>query len=539
MLVPTPAASRRPLLLLFLLILAARPLRAQHDHAPSDGQIVGQVDFRSDCAAEVEPRVDRAVAMLHSFWFDAAEQEFAAIADADPDCVAAHWGLAMTRMGNPMTRALPTVEALAAGREAAEAARGAAEGRTARERLYADAVHAYYREQDADFSDRMGAHLAGMRAVHDIHPEDSEAAIFLGRAMVALAPPEDLSYTQQLAAAELLLPLFERLPDHPGLAHYLIHAYDAPALADRGREAARAYAGIAPAAPHALHMPSHIFTRLGDWKESIETNARSARAEPDSNAAVHPMDYLVYAHLQLGQDLAARGVVDRAVQNSDRYYGGLLGYNFTAMPARLALERGDWASAASLRLPVDALPYVEAVTRFARAIGAARSGDAAAAEAEIQALVRLEETLRQAGDSYWATVVEAQRLAGEAWAAHARGDGADTAVALATRAVEVEERVEKHPVTPGPILPARELLGDMLLLLDRPVAALEAYERTLQREPRRTRTLHGAARAATAAGSTDRAREHYQALLTIMAEADPDRPEPVEARAYLASTVPD
>ena len=381
----------------------------------------------------------------------------------------------------------------------------------------------------------MGAHGAGMRALHEIHPEDVEATIFLGRAMVALAPPEDLTYGQQLGAAELLLPLFESMPEHPGLAHYLIHAFDAPALADRGRQVARAYAGIAPAAPHALHMPSHIFTRLGDWNESIETNARSARAEPDSNAAVHPMDYLVYAHLQLGQDASARRVVERAVQNPDRYYGGLLGYNFTAMPARLALERGDWAAAASLRLPVGALPYVEAVTRFARALGAARSGDVSAAETEIAALAALEETLRGSGDSYWSTVVEAQRLAAEAWTAHARGDGADAALALATRAAEVEEQVEKHPVTPGPILPSRELLGDMLLLLDRPVAALEAYEQTLTREPNRARTLHGAARAAAAAGEADRARAHYQALLALMSEADPDRPEPTQARDYLAS----
>ena len=533
---PAPVANRRLLLPLGLLLLStAGLLQAQHDHPPAGGPIVGQVDFNSGCAPPVAPQVNRAVAMLHSFWFEAAEREFTAVAAADPACVAAHWGLAMTLMGNPMTRALPSAEALAAGRVAAEAALRAAEERTPRERRYAEAVHAYYQEPDATFAERMSAHAAAMQALHDLHPDDTEAAIFLGRAMVALAPPEDLTYSRQLAAADLLLPLFERLPDHPGLAHYLIHAFDAPALADRGREAARAYAGIAPAAPHALHMPSHIFTRLGDWEESIDANARSARAEPDSNAAVHPMDYLVYAHLQLGQDAVARNLVERAVQNPDRYYSGLLGYNFTAMPARLALERSDWTSAAALRLPVNALPYVEAVTRFARALGASRSGDVAGAEAEIDALASLEETLRQSGDNYWATVVEAQRLAAEAWTAQARGDGVEAAAALATQAAEVEERVEKHPVTPGPILPARELLGDMLLLADRPADALEAYEQTLEREPNRARALHGAARAAAASGQTERAREHYRALLALMAAADPDRPEPPAAREFLAA----
>jgi tetratricopeptide (TPR) repeat protein len=380
----------------------------------------------------------------------------------------------------------------------------------------------------------MRAHEQALAALHGMHPEDPEATIFYARAIVANAPPADLTFARQLAGAELLQPLFDRNPDHPGLAHYLIHAYDAPALAGRGRTAAISYAEIAPSAPHALHMPSHIFTRLGDWQESIETNTRSARAEPDSNGAVHPMDYMVYAHLQLGRDAAARRVVERAVQNPDRFYGGLLGYNFTAMPARLALERSAWAEAAALRLPVGALPYVEAITRFARAVGAARDGKPDAAQADIEALTRLEAALREQNDSYWATVVGAQRLAAEAWTAHARGDDAN-ALRLAGEAAEQEESIEKHPVTPGPLLPARELEGDLLLELDQPPEALEAYEKTLAREPRRARALFGAARAAERAGQAEKARAHYTALLELMAEADADRPEPGEARRYLAA----
>lgn len=520
-----------------LLVLFNVPVAGaqEHDHPAGDPETLGTVTFASSCAAEVADELNRAVAMLHSFWFTVAEEAFRQLTEADPTCAMAHWGLAMTLMGNPMTRAVPPEDALRAGLEAAEEAHRLAASQSHREQMYADAVVAYYSgPADRDFGSRITAQEEALAALYAAHPEDHEAAIFYGRAMIANSPPDDLTFARQLAAAEMMQPLFDAQPDHPGLAHYLIHAYDAPALAARGRDAARAYAEIAPSAPHALHMPSHIFTRLGDWHESIETNARSARAEPDSNAAVHPMDYLVYAHLQLGQDEAARQVVERAVQNPDRFYAGLLGYNFTAMPARFALERNDWAAAASLRVPVDALPFVEGVTRFARTIGAARSGNPDAAQVDLAVLAQLESTLRERGDSYWATVVQAQRLAGEAWVAHALGDD-EAALRLAREAAEVEESVEKHPVTPGPILPARELEGDLLLELDRPAEALSAYEITLQREPNRARTLFGAARAAEAAGNVERARAHYTALRTLMEEADATRPEPREADRFLAS----
>ncbi|MBW3572531.1 MAG: hypothetical protein KY467_15625, partial [Gemmatimonadetes bacterium] len=352
-----------------LALLAATPAGAQ-DHAHAAHGDVGRVHFPTSCSAAAQPAFERGVAMLHSFWFDQALRTFQQAAAADPGCAMAHWGVAMTLLGNPFTGASPAEGEL---REALAAARAAVAGaRTARERGYAEAVLALYHDYPSvDHRTRLRAHEEAMRGVHQAHPEDPEAAIFYARAVIANAPPADLTFARQLYAARLLEPLFRARPDHPGLAHYTIHAYDAPPIAGQGLDAARRYADIAPAAPHALHMPSHIFTRLGHWDESIETNRRSAAAEPDSNAAVHPNDYMVYAYLQQGRDAAAERVVRRAVQNTDRFYSSILGYNYVAMPARLALERGRWEDAAALPLSAGAPPHVEAITRFARAIGAA------------------------------------------------------------------------------------------------------------------------------------------------------------------------
>jgi tetratricopeptide (TPR) repeat protein len=522
---------------LALLIFVTSPEigSAQDHHHPADSSAaIGQVEFATTCAPAVAERMEQAVAMLHSFWFAESVRAFREIAAADPACAMAHWGIAMTEMGNPMARVMPSAEAMLTGLAASERARDLAQSQSHREQMYAATVLAYFSGAERDHGARMAAHEEALAALHRAHPEDAEATIFYARAVVANAPPTDLNFSRQRAGAELILPLFEANRDHPGLAHYIIHAFDAPALASLGVDAAFAYAEIAPAAPHALHMPSHIFTRLGYWKESIETNSRSAAAEPDPNAAVHPMDYMVYAYLQLGMDSAAKEVVDRAVQNSDRYYGGALGYNFVAMPARYALERGAWREAAGLRLPVNALPHVEAITHFARAVGSARSGDAGAAASAIEALAKLQTTLEDQGDSYWATIVAAQRLAAEAWVSHARGDE-QGALRLAERAAALEETVEKHPVTPGPILPARELLGDLLLEVGRSADAFVAYETTLKREPNRARTLFGAARAAELAGDGAAARRHYTALLELMREADASRTEAQAARAFLNS----
>lgn len=505
-----------------------------HHHPVRDAGGVGRVEFETSCAAAVRPDFERGVAMLHSFWFEAAEGVFDEVLTKDPSCAMAHWGRAMTLMGNPMTQASPVPEILEQGAAAARRAVELAAQASRREQLFAAAAAAFYEgHAERSHAERSAAMERAWEALHAAYPDDEEAAIFYARTLVANASPADMTFERQLRAARIMEPLLEHQVRHPGLTHYLIHAYDAPQLADRGLRAALAYAEIAPDAPHALHMPSHIFTRLGYWDESIETNMRSARAEPDSNGAVHPMDYMVYAYLQQGRDADAHAVVARAVQNPDRFYGGLLGYNFTAMPARYALERGAWDEAAELRVPVRALPYVEAVSRFARGVGAARgsAGPAAAAE-EAAALATLVQQLEAAGSRDWATRVRAQQLAASAWVEQARGN-TDAALRLAREAADVEDSVEKHPVMPGPILPARELLGDMLAATGRHREALEAYEQTLEREPRRSRALFGAARAAQQAGDADRAATHYRTLLEVMTQADATRPEPAAARDFL------
>ncbi|HEY7408693.1 MAG TPA: hypothetical protein VH638_10545 [Gemmatimonadaceae bacterium] len=516
-----------------LTVLLASSAAAQHEHHGA-GEVLGRVSFPTSCAAGVQPDIDRAAAMLHSFWFEAAHRAFDAIATTDPACAMAHWGVAMTLWGNPFVRQPIPAERQRTGLAAAERALALASKVSHREQMYIEAVAALWRDADAlDHLARLARHEQAMKALHEAHPDDTEATVFYARAIIANAPPTDLEFKRQLFAATLLEPLFKKQPDHPGLAHYIIHTFDAPQLATHGLSAARRYAAIAPAAPHALHMPSHIFTRLGYWDESIETNRRSAAAEPDSNAAAHPNDYMVYAYLQQGRDGEAARVVARSRDVADRYYGGIRDYNAVAMPARYALERSAWKEAARLPVPSKAAAFVVAISRFARAVGAARSGDRTQANAEIAELAALRDSLTARKDTYWATIVEAQRLAAAAWVAHAEGNDAG-AVRLAQQAAQLEETVEKHPVTPGPLLPARELEGDLLMELGRPALALRSYEATLTREPRRARALFGAARAADLSGKTATAREHYGELSRLMDRADASRVERKVAREFLS-----
>jgi tetratricopeptide (TPR) repeat protein len=529
----TIRSVRAGAVLLGTLIGLQQPVLAQeHHHPEGDATKLGRVEFPTSCAPQVTATFERAVAALHSFWFETADAEFGRVLEADPGCAMAYWGRAMTMMGNPMTRAAPPQALFERGREAARRGAELSGSLPERERLFIAAAVAFY-DGGPSHLDRALALEQALERLYRAHPHDREAAVFYGRSLVANADPGDETFARQLRASELMEPLFAEHAEHPGLAHYLIHAYDAPPIAERGLSAARAYAAIAPAAPHALHMPSHIFTRLGYWDESIETNARSAQSEPNPDAAVHPMDYQVYAYLQQGRTGAAREVVERAVQNSDAFYGGQLGYNFAAMPARYALEREAWGEAASLRLPANAAPFVEAVTRFARGVGAARSGDATAAAEEVAQLERLKARLDAAGEREWSVRVDAQRLAAAAWTAWARGER-QAALELADRAADVDEMIEKHPVTPGPLLPARELKADMLMELGRFADAQREYERTLVREPRRARALFGAARAAERHGDADAARQHYALLLDVMEQADAGRPEPEAARRFLA-----
>ncbi len=508
--------------------------------APVDtgsGQL-GRVHFETTCAEAVAPTFDRGVALLHSFWFRAATQTFEAVLAADPECAMAEWGIAMAHWGNPLlTNRRP--EPLARGAAAVERARAIGTD-DPRERAYIDAVAELYRDvEQSDDKTRARHFETKMEGLVNAYPDDTEAAIFYAMALNGTADPADKSYAQLLRAAAILERGFDAQPEHPGIAHYLIHTYAVPALADRPLEAAQVYAGIAPAAPHALHMPSHTFTRLGYWQESIDTNARSAEAALAAGSppeALHALDYMAYAYLQTGRDDAAGDVVERADAVAQQVdwegpYAVAAHYAIAAIPARYALERGDWAGAASLPRYESPVAFVDAIALFARGLGAARGGDAVAAR---KAAAELESARdRLPGTSYWAGQVEIQRTTVLAWAALAEGDP-DTALTTMERAVALEDATDKHAVSPGPIAPARELHGEMLLELGRPEEALGAFQATIEKEPGRFRGLAGAARAAEAAGDEERARQYDRELVALCERATGAlRPELVRARERL------
>jgi tetratricopeptide (TPR) repeat protein len=501
---------------------------------PAHSHGTGTVTFPVSCDAEAQARMNHAVAALHSFWFPEARKLFESVVQADAGCGIAYWGIAMTHFGNPMAGG-SSAEGQAAGWDAAQKAQGAG-GSSERDRAYIAAAVALFQDH-ATLGNRarMLKYEASMKQIVDRFPDDTEAQIFHSIFRVANAPPTDLTFAQQKEAAQVLNRLYRQQPNHPGLAHYIIHALDSPPLAELALDAARQFAGIAPAAPHALHMPSHIFTRLGYWDESIKTNRRAADLEPTPGGKSHPLDYMVYAYLQQGHDDAALAALKEIGGNTTgEYIAGALGsYNALAMPARYALERDDWKSAAALQVAV-ASPTLEAVavTHFAKGLGAARSADVTLAKQQIAALQKIVVDLTARNDPYWPIVVDAQRGAVSAWVALAEGQP-DAAIRLAREAADMEERVEKHPVTPGPLIPARELLGDMLMACKQPAEALAAYESTLKREPNRTRTLLGAARAARAAARNDVARGHYQKVVELMDQKSM-RPGLAEAKAFVS-----
>ena len=381
------------------------------------------------------------------------------------------------------------------------------------------------------------------------YPEDHEAAVFYALALDATALPTDKTYANQKKAGAILEKVFTAQPNHPGVAHYIIHSYDYPPLADRALVAARSYAKIAPAAPHALHMPSHIFIRLGLWQEAIDSNRASAAAAKEYglkafpgrtwNNELHALDYLVYAYLQGAQEQEAKGILDelKVIQKAEPEEGGSA-YAFTAIPARCALERHAWTEAASLTLhpatfPWDRYRWAEANVYFARALGAARSGNTANAQKEVEKLQSLHDTLTEAKQSYWAEQVEIQRRAVAAWLAYAEGKN-EGALQLMRSAADLEDATEKHPVTPGPIVPARELLGELLLELKQPTQALREFEASLSASPNRFNGLSGAARAAQRAGDTEKARSYYAKLVSLSDHGDSTRVELTDARTFLA-----
>lgn len=496
---------------------------------------LGRVSFSNSCTPAAQATFERAVVLLHSFWWQEGEKTFREVLDHDPNCAIATWGLATILIGNPFAAGPTPVQAQQA-KDAIEHGRriGAT---TERERLYIEAVAQYYEHfEESSHGARIKSLSDAFENVTRRFPEDDEAQIFSAIYLRATQDPSEKTFATALKAAAILEAQFKKYPDHPGVAHYLIHSYDYPPIADKGLNAAKRYSEIAPSAPHALHMPSHIFTRVGYWEESIASNLRSesvSKAESEFADQLHAMDYLVYAYLQLARDRDAQRVVGEAPGVRGNEQVRITPYALAAIPARYAIERSEWKEVAQLQVQETRFPYSAALTHFARALGAARSGDPAAAERDVQELARIAEELKLANDTYWALEVEVQHLSGSAWVSYAHGNR-EEALTLMRTAADLEDTSEKAAVSPGRLVPARELLGDMLLESGRPGEALAEYEQSDKRDPNRYRTLFGAGESAAQAGDRDKARRYFSMMME-MAESGDSRPEMEQARRYLVN----
>lgn len=495
----------------------------------------GKVHFQTSCNEVAQRRFDRGMRYQHSFWYGPAREIFEETLKADPECAIAYWGIALSLLSNPHFPAPKenVVEGLAALQKAKTVG-----AKSERERDYIDALLAFYSgDEKTTFGQRVQAYLKAAEAVAARYPDDDEAQIAYAITLNVAASPNDKTYANQLKGTAILEPIFKRQPRHPGVAHYLIHLYDYPPIAEKGLDAAMRYAEIAPAAPHALHMPSHIFTRVGYWKESIAANSRSAKAAREGkefHEQLHAEDYMVYALLQLAQDKEARAVIEDMIATKGypaNYRTGF--YAIAASQARYVVERGDWKGAAALKVEPTRFAYVDAITHFARALGAARSGEPDAAQADIAKLAELRDRLRQDKDAYWAEIVDIQRQVAAAWLLNAQSKHAEALDAMRT-AADAEDKTEKSVVTPGPLAPARELYGTMLLERGMAAEALAAFEATLRKEPNRFGATIGAAQAADRAGDPAKARQYYAKVLELAGNGDPSRQELAAARTFMA-----
>jgi hypothetical protein len=541
-----PASKTRPWLVSVVAVLlvlgAAHSASAQNDaHTLMEGR-GRDVSFPISCGADIQPRFDAALAALHSFWYGQALKEFSAIADAKPDCAMAYWGIAMS-VWNQIW-APPTPANLKKGSDAIARAL-ALDAKTPRERDYIEALAAFYTDYDKlDHRARATAYMGKMEQVAQRYGDDREARIFYALSLLATADGLDKTYKNQLKAGEILEQVFAEKSQHPGPSHYIIHAYDYPALVDRALAAAQNYAVCVTVVPHAIHMPSHTYVLLGRWKDTITANNSAEVAEADRGTPedrIHALDYLVYAHLQLAQDGKAKEALDLAVKIEDdliarKHDSGLRARPFgvAAMEARWALERLDWTRAANLPLRPSRYPYAESVPHFARAVGLARSGRPEHASADLERLTTLQKALAGEKNLYWARQVSIQLKVANAWIDRALDRNAD-AVALMQEAAKAEETSETHDtLSPGPIgMTAHEALGLLLLELGRPSEAFEAFEASLRGSKNRLRSYAGAAAAAAAVGNTSVARTYYTKLLELADGSDGTRPELAQAKAYL------
>ena len=526
-----------------LLTLLASSGRAQEHQHSENGERLGTVYFATSCNDAAQKEFNRAVALLHSFQFSRAIAGFDEVLHEDATCAIAYWGIALSDWSNPFAPGAKDKSQLQAGRQNAERAK-AVGAKTERERAYIAAVGKLYNDfERTPQRTRLIAYRDAMGKIAAKYSDDHEAQIFYALSVAASEDPEDKTYTGRLKAGAILEKLFEEEPTHPGLAHYIIHTYDVPTLSGKGLVAARRYSEIAPDAPHALHMPSHTFTRTGYWQESIDSNiaaVAAARREGQTAEELHASDYEIYAYLQTGQDEAAGRIVMCLPEIAVRFDpnavisgagGPSVGYfALAAIPARFALERQDWEQAVQLPVRETPFPYTDAMTWFARGFGAARLGQAAKANDSRTALRGIRERLLKANENYWARQVEIQEVTVGAWAALAVGRK-ENALRHMKLAAELEDGTEKSAVTPGPMAPARELLGEMMLEMNEPAQALEQFQATLKKEPGRFRALYGAAHAAQLSGNRDASQKYFLELLALCNRADkPGRSELIEAQ---------
>jgi hypothetical protein len=505
---------------------------------------LGEVSFPISCSASAQMQFNRAVAMLHSFFFPETVKAFTAIARQEPSCAMAYWGVAISQRPNPLVAPFPA-ELMKNAWEAIEAGR-AASAKTQREKDWIEALAVFFKDYDkVDLRTRTLAYEAAMARLTTNYPDDNEAAIFYALALNEAVDLSDKTYAKQFKAASILQAIEAKLPNHPGIPHYIIHSYDFAAICQQGLPAAQRYAELAPTAPHALHMPSHTFSMLGMWEESIAANIKTIAASQDYAAknnldgiyaaAPHSYDFMQYAYLQLGQDGKARALMAE-VGAIDKVFRPILGSEtgLAAVPARYMLERQDWRGAAGLQIPpaVNA-PPARAITHFARALGAARSGDLAAAQTDIGKLQELKAALEKTNQPYWAGQVGVQILAARAWLAHGQGDRAE-AVKLMRAAADLEDSSEKHVAMENRLYPMRELLADLLMEQGEAAAALVEYETSMKNAPERLRGFHGAARAAATTGNKEKSVGYFGRLARLTRNADGDRAEIQEAKHFIA-----
>jgi hypothetical protein len=511
--------------------LAAQTVLA-HDEDSKPPEQLGKVSFPTSCNPKVQAQFERGVALLHSFWFPEGRKALLEVLEVDPSCSIAYWGIGVNRLLNPFG-GQPAEAVLLEGQAAVDKAL-MMPTKTQRERDYVEAIAAFYTHDQAPWRERVLRYEKAMERLAQRYPQDTEAAVFYALALNIAADPNDKTYARQLKAAAILEPIFAAQPDHPGVAHYLIHTYDYPPIAAKGLPAARKYAAIAPSAAHALHMPSHVFTRVGAWEDSINTNRRSeetARKNNTPDEILHAIDYQVYAALQLARDADAKRAIERGEAEAGRYERNAGAYSLAAGAARYAMERGDWKMAAQLTPRASKFPYADAMIHFARAIGAARSGDADSATQDVAQLARLRDALAARKDAYWTGQVEVQRLGAQAWVELAQGKR-EPALALMRQAADLEDASEKATVTPGYVVPARELLAEMLIELKEPGQALKEFEASAVNNPNRFRGTYGAALAAARAGDMTLARAYSAKLLELASKGDA-RPELRQAKIWL------